>query len=162
MPPVGDLLWAATLHIACSWLTLQAAWCLSTSFYWGEMTNDGVWCGEICGQLAYKLAKPGGDGWHMVEYSTFTPPQAIGFNRPCNVKCLIVRKITSHIIHNFMGVLIPKLWEGDIKAHACSTFQHKSSLSFSKPLLAWHGQIYYVMLIGKYELYFNLIETAYM
>lgn len=159
MPPVGDLLWVATLHIACSRLTLWAACCHSTAFYWGEMTNDGVWYGEICGQLAYKLAKPGGDGWHMVEYSTFTPPQAIGFNRPCNVKCLIVRKITSHIIHNFMGVLVPK-WEDDIKVHDCSAFQSKSWLSFSKPLRGWRGQIYYVAFIGKYELYFNLIETA--
>lgn len=31
MPPVGDLLCVATLHTACSWLTLRAA-CHSTSF----------------------------------------------------------------------------------------------------------------------------------
>lgn len=124
---------------------------------WQMMECD---VGRFCGQLAYKLAKPGGDGWHMVEYSTFTPPQVIGFNRPCNVKRLIVRKITLHIIHNFMGVLIPKLWEGDIKVHVCSAFQSKSSLSLSRPLHRWHAQIYYVVLIGKYELYFNLIETA--
>lgn len=71
----------------------------------------------------------------MVEYSTFTPPQAIGFNRPCNVKCLIVRKITSHIIHNFMGVLVPKLWEGDIKVRVCTAFQSRISLSFFKAII---------------------------
>lgn len=136
IPPVGDLLWAAVLHIACSQLTLRAAWCHSTSFYLEGMTNDGVWYGEICRQLAYKLAKPGGDGWHMVEYSTFTPPQAIGFNRPCNVKCLIVRKITSHIMHHFMGVPVPKLWLDDIKVHHCSTF---SQSLFLKPLRRWYG-----------------------
>lgn len=100
MPLAGGLLWALTLHTACSLLTLRASWWLSTSLYWGEMTNDGVWYGEICRQLAYKRAKPEGDGWHMVEYSTFTPP--------CTPLCLTghvmwnntVRKITSYIIHN--------------------------------------------------------------
>lgn len=53
----------------------------------------------------------------MVQYSTFTPPQAIGFNGPCNVKCLTVRKITSYIILYFIGARIPKLWDGDIKVN---------------------------------------------
>lgn len=41
MPPVDDLLWGETLHIACSRLTLRAAWCHSASFYWGR--NDKWW-----------------------------------------------------------------------------------------------------------------------
>lgn len=64
-----------------------------------------MWCdvGEICGHLAQKLAKPEGDGLHMVENSTFTPPQAIGFNGLCNVIYLTLKKIISHIIHNFIA-----------------------------------------------------------
>lgn len=73
----------------------------------------------------------------MVEYSTFTPPQAIGFNRPCSVKRQIARKITSHIIHNFMGMLVPKLWEGDLKLHSRFAFQFVSSLSFFHSHYIW-------------------------
>lgn len=60
----------------------------------------------------------------MVQYSTFTPPQAIGFNGPCNVKCLTVRKITSYIILYFIGARIPKLWDGDIKVNVCYASQY--------------------------------------
>lgn len=61
-----------------------------------------------------------------------------------------------------MGVLVPKLWEGDIKVHVCSASQSKSSLSCSRPLRGWHAQIYDAVLTGNYEPYFNLIETAYI
>lgn len=73
---MGGLRWAALLPptIQTSFFTLGK----------NDKGRDSLF-GEICGQLAYKLAKPGGDGWHMAEYSTFTPPQAIGFNGPCNV-----------------------------------------------------------------------------
>lgn len=118
--------------------------------------------GEICGHLAQKLAKPEGDGWHMVEYSTFTPPQVIGFNGLCNVRYLTVKKIISHIIQNFMEGLIPKLWRGDIKVHVCSASQFKSSLSCSRPLRGWHVQIYYVVHTGKHQPYFSLTEMVYI
>lgn len=96
----------------------------------------------------------------MVEYSTFTPPQAIDFNRPCSAKRQIARKITSHIIHNFMGVLVPKLWEGDLKLHSRFVFQFESSLSFFTAITYRTWSDLLCEALWKIWDYFFLIETA--